>query len=174
MFTIFLEVLETDTKQNRLHKYILYAWLTLIIIISLNKLNVYTKSIIKEILVLMVMNDKILFIIFRFFISYIELLFIIINQYIYECEICCYPIMSYILQILLFCIIILYNSQKSLVFYCCGCIWLRETLFQTWKRVLIIPKDIIQDSMNLVSTDVPYSSWSQKSTSKIYLLHDWH
>ena len=60
---------------------------------------------------------------------------------------------SSILQPLFLRKIILFTSQISLFFLCFWCIYMCETLFQTWQTLLLLPKDIIWDSMNLVSTE---------------------
>ena len=49
MLKIFLDVFATETKKNRLYKDILYVLLALITIIFLEKSNVETKLITKEI-----------------------------------------------------------------------------------------------------------------------------
>ena len=76
------------------------------------------------------------------------------NKYVYACEISYYLIMSFILQPLFICIIILFNIQRYLFSMCCWCIWLNGTLFWTQKTFLLLPKESIWSSMNLVSTEV--------------------
>ena len=78
-----------------------------------------------------------------FFISSIELLYMVFPQYVYACDISYYFIMSFILQPLFLLINMLLTSQKYLFSLCCWCIWLRETLIQTWETFLILPKGSI-------------------------------
>ena len=61
----------------------------------------------------------------------------------------------------------LFTSQISLVSLCCWCILLHETLIQTQQTFLILMKGRIWDSMNLVSTEVPFCSWIQKSNIQL-------
>ena len=68
---------------------------------------------------------------------------------------------------------LIFTSQRFLVFLCCWCIWLSEKLFQTWKTFLILPMGIIWDSVNLLSTEAHFCSWSQIFNSLIYSMHDW-
>ena len=68
----------------------------------------------------------------------------------------------------------LFTSQRSLFYLCCWCIWLRETLFQRWQTLLLLMKGRIWDSMNLVSMEAPFYSWSQIYNIGLYSLHDWN
>ena len=108
------------------------------------------------------------------FISSIELSFIIITKYLYASDIWYYSIMTFILQHLCLCIILLYTSQRSLVFLCSWCIWLHKTLFQTRQWVVILSKDSICDSMNILSTGVQICNWIQISNSQLLSPHGWY
>ena len=79
------------------------------------------------------MNNNIYLFLVVFFTS-IDLLFMTILQYVYICDISYYSIMSFILQHLFIRIILLLIFQWYLDFLWCWCIWLRETLLQTWQK----------------------------------------
>ena len=107
----------------------------------------------------------------HFFISLIGLLFVIFPQYVYACDIRYYPIIPFIFNIY-FLENLLFTSKIYLVSLCCWCIWLSETLFQTRQTFPLLPKGIIWYSMNRVSTESTFCSWSQISNSVLYSLHD--
>ena len=108
------------------------------------------------------------------FISSIEVLFIIIHEYIYACDICYYPNMSLTFKTLFLFVILLFASQRYLVFLCCWCIWLNLKLFQTCQKLILLPKDIMWDSINLGSMEVHFCNCGKMYNIQRYSLHDWH
>ena len=168
---VFLKVFATETAWNRLYQNILYVLLTLIIIIPLNKFNI----------------EKIWFgkkfkgwwwwrIIFTYFNSFVYFIDRVVIYDFSSIFICMWHHLLYHnfiqFQHLFPCINILFYSHRYLVSLCCWCIWLRETLFQTQKTFLILPKGSILYSMNIVSTEAPICSWIQISNILLYSLHD--
>ena len=130
MFMIFLEVFATDTKGKSFTKTIYmsdWIWSRLYLWINWTKRKNRLQKKYKVWKGWRIPS----YLFMVFFISSIYILSIIIPQYEYACDICYYPIMSFIVQHLFLFIIMLLNTQWSLVLLCCWCIWLSETIFRT-------------------------------------------
>ena len=168
-----IKVFSTETKKHRLYENILYVWLTLIMILSLNKFNLEKNRVEK--------NCKgwwwwrIGFTHFNSFAYFIDR--VVIYDFSSMCMCMWHQLLSH--NIINFQPLFLHNnllstSQRYLFSLCCGCIWLRKTLFPTRQTLIILPKGSIQYSTNLVSTKALFCSWSQISNILLYSLHDWH
>ena len=152
MLMMFLKLFAAETTQKRLYKKILYDLLNLIMIISLNKLNIDKTSVGNKFKVWWWW--RIILTYFKSFCYFIHR--VVIYNFSSICIFIWHQLLSHNVihfKHLFFCINILFISQWYLVSLCYWFIWLRETLFQTWKTFLLIPKEIILYSIIIVSTE---------------------
>ena len=158
-------------NSKRLYKNILYVWLALIMILYLKKLDINTKLSWKKFKGLW---WRIIF--FTYFkLSVYFIIRIVIYGFSSICKCMWRQLLSHIVihfQHLFLRINLLFTSQRYLVSICCLCIWLHETLIQTNLILLLLPKEGIWDSMNIVSTETNFCIWSQISNIQLYSLHD--
>ena len=133
---MFLKVFSTETAQKGF--IYIYVWLTLIVIISLKKLNIVTKSSWKETQGMTVMKN-----IFTFekpLVYFIDRVVVcVFPKYVYAFDITYYLIISFIFNLIpSYQYVIHYSAIFS--FLCCLCIWLCGTLIQTQQTFLLLPK----------------------------------